>query len=490
MFSSKVKILTAVALVFILSTLQSSASDRKVSILAAASEGSCANFTFITDSCSAAPYSKPYYCDKLKNFYDLENGSVCVDAYEAYLKGDFDADGTVSKTDDDATLTLSMKNNFPAGGAVGAIIVNIALGDYFDGGSHFKGHLTDVSFNKRSYRSPPNAEISFFQDNTGTLPISNDYVDILSIQFDFSESGFTPSSYDDKYVELEFIGIYSETNDTTHVTDTTGSVTAHSFNGRLSWEMDSVQVLMGEYSLASASGTCTATQDLRVRSTFDIDSFSVTITANSTIDITGINTGVMSNVSATFLGGFAWKIYSTSGFSQGSSGDSYNTFAEIDYELHCSCNPGNQYNLTPSVSNDLLKSSSGVEYSLTGANQVTITCPTPDGCNCDQQQKLAQEGAQSTLPTQFRLHPCHPNPFNPETAIDFDLPKMSHVRIDVLNILGQIVTTLVDNKMEAGYHSVMWYGTDEYGIPVPTGVYLSVMQAGGYRHMEKMMLLK
>lgn len=58
------------------------------------------------------------------------------------------------------------------------------------------------------------------------------------------------------------------------------------------------------------------------------------------------------------------------------------------------------------------------------------------------------------LPGEFALAQNYPNPFNPATNIDFALPTASHVKLEIFNVLGQLVKTLVDNSLEAGIHSV------------------------------------
>jgi hypothetical protein len=84
----------------------------------------------------------------------------------------------------------------------------------------------------------------------------------------------------------------------------------------------------------------------------------------------------------------------------------------------------------------------------------------------------------------------YPNPFNPATEISFSLPAASHVRLEVYNITGQKVTTLVDRFMETGAHSVAWNSTDESGARVSSGVYLYRLSAGDLVETRKMMLLK
>lgn len=91
----------------------------------------------------------------------------------------------------------------------------------------------------------------------------------------------------------------------------------------------------------------------------------------------------------------------------------------------------------------------------------------------------------AAIPDVYFLAPPYPNPFNPTTQLQFGLPEDSHVRIEVYNILGSRVTTLIDKNLPAGFHSVTW---DAPGIA--SGLYLVQMKAGGYVHTKKAFLLK
>ncbi len=89
------------------------------------------------------------------------------------------------------------------------------------------------------------------------------------------------------------------------------------------------------------------------------------------------------------------------------------------------------------------------------------------------------------LPTSYALSQNYPNPFNPSTEINFDIPKKSHVTLTVYNILGQAVTTLVNEDMTAGSKTVTWDASEH-----STGVYFYKLTAGDFTETRKMMLLK
>ncbi|UCD18549.1 MAG: T9SS type A sorting domain-containing protein [Candidatus Zixiibacteriota bacterium] len=94
------------------------------------------------------------------------------------------------------------------------------------------------------------------------------------------------------------------------------------------------------------------------------------------------------------------------------------------------------------------------------------------------------------IPEDFVLHQNYPNPFNPTTIVRFALPEPANVTLDVYNILGQKVISLVDRQLQAGYHSVTWDGRDNSGRSVASGVYFYQMSAGNQTDRKKMLLLK
>ena len=91
----------------------------------------------------------------------------------------------------------------------------------------------------------------------------------------------------------------------------------------------------------------------------------------------------------------------------------------------------------------------------------------------------------TNIPLEYSLSQNYPNPFNPATRIDFALPKESNVTLKVFNLLGQVVTTLVDGKQIAGKHSVVFDAAR-----FASGLYFYQIKAGDYVSTKKMMLLK
>ena len=84
----------------------------------------------------------------------------------------------------------------------------------------------------------------------------------------------------------------------------------------------------------------------------------------------------------------------------------------------------------------------------------------------------------------------HPNPFNPETKIVFNLPEEGNVKLEIYNIKGQKVKTLVNEILPAGEHSAIWDGKDSNDKQVGSGIYFYKLKTGDYQKVRKMLLLK
>jgi hypothetical protein len=93
-------------------------------------------------------------------------------------------------------------------------------------------------------------------------------------------------------------------------------------------------------------------------------------------------------------------------------------------------------------------------------------------------------------PCRFELSQNYPNPFNPVTTIEYGVPSRTHVTIEIFNVLGRKVRTLVNETKQAGSYRAEWNGTDNAGRPVSTGVYLYRCKADKVTQTKKMLLLK
>jgi len=88
------------------------------------------------------------------------------------------------------------------------------------------------------------------------------------------------------------------------------------------------------------------------------------------------------------------------------------------------------------------------------------------------------------------LHGNYPNPFNPETTIRFDLKDAVPVTLEIYNLKGQLVRTLVREDMPAGRHSIVWNSLDSNNRKVSSGIYFYRLRAGSYVSTRKMVLME
>jgi pectate lyase len=96
-----------------------------------------------------------------------------------------------------------------------------------------------------------------------------------------------------------------------------------------------------------------------------------------------------------------------------------------------------------------------------------------------------EDNATMQLPEIFTLEQNYPNPFNPVTKIEYTIPTANHVTLKIINLLGQVVATLVDEKQEAKRY------TKEFDASrFSSGVYFYQINAGGFSQTKKMLLLK
>jgi len=96
----------------------------------------------------------------------------------------------------------------------------------------------------------------------------------------------------------------------------------------------------------------------------------------------------------------------------------------------------------------------------------------------------------AVIPQAFILHQNYPNPFNPETKINFEVTQTVQVAINVFDILGQKVKTLVNNEFSSGSYTVDWDGRSENGSQLSSGVYIYQMRAGEFTQIRRMVMMK
>mgnify|MGYP003959989015 FL=1 len=98
-------------------------------------------------------------------------------------------------------------------------------------------------------------------------------------------------------------------------------------------------------------------------------------------------------------------------------------------------------------------------------------------------------GGSGLLPSEFEVN-LYPNPFNPTTTIEYELPSESDIIIRIFDVGGRTVYNTLDEAKQAGYYQMKWNGTDSDGNQVKSGMYFTEIQAGEYRKVVKMLYLK
>ncbi|RPI02143.1 MAG: T9SS C-terminal target domain-containing protein [Calditrichaeota bacterium] len=107
-----------------------------------------------------------------------------------------------------------------------------------------------------------------------------------------------------------------------------------------------------------------------------------------------------------------------------------------------------------------------------------------------QDENLGMGSADFRSIKDYYLYPNHPNPFNSNTVIQYDVPRNGRVTLRILDILGRRVQVLFDGNVTAGHHYITWDGTEVHGDPVSNGVYLCELKTDSQRFIEKLSLLR
>ena len=94
------------------------------------------------------------------------------------------------------------------------------------------------------------------------------------------------------------------------------------------------------------------------------------------------------------------------------------------------------------------------------------------------------------IPDTHTLYSAYPNPFNPTTRLRYELSNSEYISINIYDLNGKYVKSLVNSIQGAGYWTIVWDATNNLGQPVSAGMYIYTIQAGEFRQTRKMVLLK
>jgi hypothetical protein len=131
----------------------------------------------------------------------------------------------------------------------------------------------------------------------------------------------------------------------------------------------------------------------------------------------------------------------------------------------------------------------GEEWELVDDGGNLISCSGDQQIPTDSESLILRKKS-SELPLDYSMTPAYPNPFNPQTTIQFTLSEVTDMTVTIHDILGRQVTELVSGQMEPGHHSVSWNGTDQHSNPVSAGVYFLQINSADYTDFMKLILLK
>jgi len=146
--------------------------------------------------------------------------------------------------------------------------------------------------------------------------------------------------------------------------------------------------------------------------------------------------------------------------------------------VNCNINDGKNWELIPVIASEMKWSEA---ISLFSDEQITF--------NPEVEQWILRKSL-SAVPSTFALHPAYPNPFNPVTTISFSIPnngvKTQHAAsLQIYDITGKLVETLMDEPQEPGYHTIQWNANN-----FSSGVYFIRLESGTYSQSQKLILLK
>ena len=144
---------------------------------------------------------------------------------------------------------------------------------------------------------------------------------------------------------------------------------------------------------------------------------------------------------------------------------------------------------------DKVVATTDVDFTPTGEGpaespQVTAAPSVAGKADADGFSKEGIAGDEVQLPTEYALNGNYPNPFNPTTTISFDLPEAASVSLEVYDMMGRRVATLVNGELGAGSYETIWNARSDAGAPVASGVYIYRIQAGTFQAVKQMVLMK
>ena len=442
------------------------------------------------------------YCDLITGSADLfSGGTISVPAYAALYSTTFPEGATLSDSDDVASVTVNLTNNFPAGQGMDNIIANLRLDPALsavvdDPGPDFGMHV---------YPGANGQEVSLRLETDTFFELSHSPQPMVSFSVTKSMSFTAPTDFDDRFFPITYQTPYdNEPAYDARVIDTTNGDTLVEGDG-LTWDQPKIEYLMGEYYCNPVQGgQGHVTQDYYTRSSFSLHAFRVKIVVTGAHHIYDIACQPNIELESYDDVSFKWAILKTgAGWADQAPTNNRVKFASITYAYSGGSNlqmnldhpwpPGHWVTLSSTVA---FEYDAGLGYYMNdpdGADQHEVAIGgtvvskwwvTDPIETDDPSDPMTLNGAYG-IPVAYDLQQNYPNPFNPTTDFLYGLPEAGYVEICVFNIIGQKVATLVSGWRDAGYYRATWDGSG-----LASGVYFYRLQVNDNVQTRKMILLK
>lgn len=460
-------------------------------------DGDITELVFDDSRCGLLPSYNPYYCTAVLQDdppYGLVDGGVFLERYEATFRAVPTNDTAYAGDTVVVPYTLQLKNSFYTG-------MPTSSGDYFGNIALSLLSLYNTTFNSISdfdedlyffpLSDPPHYSID---ERWASSPATNiwaphqDFGDLMQLSITCYNLP-DPASWENRFfVPFTFENSAPAFSRDTRVVDYYGVITADSTNGRLSWEVEPIEIAMGEW--LGEDGSCEVAPQVlaavKIRHNVDLSYFRVQVSTGTEFEITSVATADdVSSQTVQCGAGYSCRLIESDPEAVfPATGDDWRTIATVHYQLVPGCTESATVGGSVTFSNRLvIDTEDDTVYAIGNASaSLSAVC-----------WERLMEGGEGLIPDQaeaFSLRSNYPNPFNPSTQIGFDLGAPCHVTLEVFNITGQRVASLADRRFETGSHVVEWDGKNSAGSHVASGVYLYRLKAGDYVATRKMVLLR
>jgi len=390
--------------------------------------------------------------------------------------------GTFTQTSGDLTVSNTLQVNGSifnqSNGTVSVKDINVRNGGTYTQNSGTLEINNDFIVSSGNTFNSTNGLVNF----TGSAGNSSNYKGDIQFNDIVIDDGVNPRFDNNNNVNINISGNYTNNNPNLRVTKAT-----FTFNGTNDQTIFTASTYgkstFGNLVIDKSSGSATMLTDLEVEDTFtelngtlDLNGYTLIVAGIPVpVELTSFTAkkfknGVMLNWStATEVNNYGFSVERKSSFaSQNKSGDSFYKWETLGFiEGHGNSNSPKDYSFydnSPPKGKALYRlkqidTDGAFEYS----DEIELTL---------QSDKI-------------ELYQNYPNPFNPSTVVSFTLPEMSHVKLTVYNAIGQEVAELVNRKMSAGYHGIIF---DAYYLS--TGLYFYKLETKNYSKIMKMVLLR